>query len=112
MKFSYEGIGAWSATFACDDAEEGQVVKLSAADTAAPCASADAFCGVCISKRGAVCAVQLGGLAQVTYSGTAPAVGQAVLTADGKGGVCTAQSGQTCWVISVDAAAGTCVIKL
>ena len=112
MKFSYEGIGAWNATFACDGAEEGQVVKLSASDTAAPCDSADAFCGVCISVRGDVCAVQLGGLVQVAYSGAAPGVGETTLTADGEGGVCAAENGQTCLVVSVDTAAGTCVIRL
>ena len=59
------------------------------------------------------CAVQLGGLAEVKFSGTtAPVAGWATLTADGKGGVCTAQSGQTCLVAAVDETAGTCVIKL
>ena len=46
MKVSYEGIGAWSATFETADAREGQVVKLSAPRTVSPCAAGDAFCGV------------------------------------------------------------------
>ena len=39
MKVSYEGIGAWSATFETADAREGQVVKLSAPRTVSPCAA-------------------------------------------------------------------------
>ena len=114
MKLSYEGIGAWCATFEVDPetVAEGQVVKIGASNTAAACSAADKFCGVVRSLRAGVCAVQLGGLAEVKFSGTAPAAGWATLTADGKGGVCTAESGQTCLVAAVDETAGTCVIKL
>ena len=69
MKVSYEGIGAWSATFETADAREGQVVKLSAPRTVSPCAAGDAFCGVAGPVRGGVCGVQLGGLAEVSYTG-------------------------------------------
>ena len=30
MKLSYEGIGQWAATFACDDLAEGELVRLNA----------------------------------------------------------------------------------
>ena len=33
MKLSYEGIGQWAATFACDDLAEGELVKVSANGT-------------------------------------------------------------------------------
>ena len=113
MKLSYEGIGAWSATFTTADAVEGQVVKMSASGAVAKCSGGDGFCGVAGAVRGTVCGVQLGGLVEVSYSGdTAPAVGMAVLIADGSGGVCTAESGQSYLVVSVDEAAGKCVIKL
>ena len=92
MKVSYEGIGAWSATLETADAREGQVVKLSAPRTVSPCAA--------------------GGLAEVSYTGTAPGVGNIGLTADGSGGVCAAESGAEYWVLAVDESAGRCVIKL
>ena len=60
MKVSYEGIGAWSATFETADAREGQVVKLSAPRTVSPCAAGDAFCGVAGPVRGGVCAAESG----------------------------------------------------
>ena len=58
-------------------------------------------------------AVQLFGLAQVSYSGTAPAVGWATLAGDGKGAVKTVTSGGVkLLVLSVDTAAKTAVIRL
>lgn len=130
MNISFEGIGAWSATFANGGVTEGQVVKLSAAGTAAACAAGDAFCGVAGAVRGDVCGVQMGGLVQVKYSGdTVPAVGYTSLTADGLGGVCvpaaptntqTAENAETAaadadryyLVVDVNTADATCVIKL
>ena len=45
MKVSYEGIGQWAATFACDQAHEGEVVKITGSGTVGPCAAGDSFCG-------------------------------------------------------------------
>ena len=112
MKLSYEGIGAWSATFATETAVAGQVVKMSGTETVAACADGEAFCGVARNVRNGVCAVQLGGLTEVAYSGGAPAVGQATLVANGQGGVRTNASGQSVLVIAVDEGAEKCVIKL
>lgn len=112
MKHSYEGIGAWSATFTTENAGEGQVVKLSGSGAVAACSAGDAFCGVAEAVRGAYCGVQMGGLARVGYTGTAPTVGLNKLTADGNGGVCTAAAGAEYLVVAVDEAAGSCVIKL
>lgn len=128
MNISFEGIGAWCATFLHGGVTEGQVVKLTAAGTVGACAGGDAFCGVAGAVRGDVCAVQLGGLARVKYSGeTAPAVGYTRLAADGSGGVCISAAGATAQaeesagaadtgaaylVVDVDAADSTCVIKL
>ncbi len=78
MSISYEGIGAWCATFAAGTgAEEGKVVKVSANGTVSKCAANDGFCGVvaAMGRDGKACSVQLGGLVRVPYSGeTAPAV--------------------------------------
>lgn len=49
MKLSYEGIGQWAATFACDDLAEGELVKVSANGTVAACAAGDDFCGMVLS---------------------------------------------------------------
>ena len=47
MSISYEGIGAWCATFAAGTgAEEGKVVKVSANGTVSKCAANAGFCGV------------------------------------------------------------------
>ena len=50
MKLSYEGIGQWAATFACDDLAEGELVKVSANGTVAACAAGDGFL-----RHGAFC---------------------------------------------------------
>ena len=92
-------------------------MKVSANGTVAKCTAGNGFCGVvrAIAHDGKACTVQLGGLAEVKYSGTAPAVGYAELVADGTGGVSKPgdnQSGSAYLVLSVDSAAGKAVIKL
>ena len=49
MNVSYEGIGQWAATFACDGVSAGQVVKVSGNGTVAKCADNDGFEGVVLS---------------------------------------------------------------
>ena len=118
MSISYQGIGEWCAAFHCGaNVSEGMVVKAGAAGTAAKCSAQDGFCGVvrAVAHDRKACSVQLGGLAEVKYSGTAPAVGYAELVADGTGGVSKPgdnQSGSAYLVLSVDSAAGKAVIKL
>ena len=93
MQNSYEGIGQWAATFACGDIAEGQVVKISGSGEVAACADGDKFCGVATSvgRDGKACAVAMGGMVSVTYTGTAPALGWTALAADGNGGVKAAE---------------------
>ena len=117
MSISYEGIGEWCATFVCGAVSEGDIVKVSTNRTVGKCTAGDGFCGVvrAVAHDGKACTVQLGGLASVKYSGTAPAVGYAELVADGSGGVSKPgenQSGSSYLVLSVDSAAGKAVIKL
>ena len=75
MSISYEGIGEWCATFVCGAVSEGDIVKVSANGTVGKCTAGDGFCGVvrAVAHDGKACTVQLGGLASVKYSGTAPA---------------------------------------
>lgn len=114
MNISFEDIGMWCATCACDGVSEGAVVKLSAGGTVKACDAGEAFCGVvrCVEHDGAACSVQLGGLVKVSYSGAAPAVGFAKLSADGTGGVKIDEGGRELLVMDVDTGKRTVVIKL
>lgn len=114
MKLSYDSIGQWCATFACADVTENTVVKLSANGTVAACADGDAFCGtVCsVSHEGDACSVALGGMITVPYTGTAPAVGYAGLSADGTGGVKADSAGRSRLVADVNEADKTVTFVL
>ena len=47
MKISFEGIGQWSATFACrGEVAEGQMVKVCGGGEVSACAAGDKFCGI------------------------------------------------------------------
>ena len=107
---SFEGIGQWSATFACADVQEGQVVKISGSGEVGKCAGGEGFCGVVntVSRDGEACGVVLGGMVSVPYSGSAPAPGYTGLSADGAGGVRVDGSGRKHWVAAVDES-GKCV---
>ena len=111
MNLSYEGIGQWAATFACGDVQEGQVVKISAGDTVAPCGAGDGFCGVVLSKArdGGACSVALGGMVTVPCT-SAPAVGWAKLSADGSGGVKADESGREYLVVRAESKTVTFVL--
>ena len=49
MNISYEGIGQWAATFACDHLAEGELVKISANGTVSTCSDGESFCGMVLS---------------------------------------------------------------
>lgn len=116
MNVSYEGIGQWAATFACDGVTKGHVVKISGSGTVAKCAVAGSFDGVVLSvaRDGKACSVAMGGMVTVSYSGdTAPAAGWNSLTADGSGGVTVASTGGKSYLaVDVDTTAGTMTIVL
>ena len=105
MKLSYEGIGQWAATFACDDLAEGELVG-------------DDFCGMVLSvgRGGDACAVALGGMVTAGYTvpaeGAAPALGWSGLSADGEGGVQADADGSTYLVVDVDTTAKTVTFVL
>jgi hypothetical protein len=116
MSISYEGIGQWAATFeAAAGVAAGKVVKVSANGKVAACAAGEDFCGVALSlsRGGDACAVQLGGMAVVSYSGTMPGVGFKTLAADGSGGVKTVTTGGRSFLVaSVDLSTRTVSIVL
>ena len=91
--FSFEDIGAVVATFQVSgEVKGGQVVKVSASRTVAPCTAGDKFCGVALEPRAGGAAVQVKGFVTVSCTGTLTP-GWALLAADGKGGVQTAAAG-------------------
>ena len=101
----------------CGAVSEGDIVKVSANGHGGQVHGGHGFCGVvrAVAHDGKACTVQLGGLASVKYSGTAPAVGFSELVADGSGGVSKPgenQNGSSYLVLSVDSAANKAVIKL
>lgn len=116
MSISYGGIGAWCATFACENMSEGALVKVSASGKVEACAENDDFCGavLAVSRDGKSCTVQLSGLVTVPYSGeTVPALGYAALAADGAGGVkAVTTGGHSHLVLEQDTDAGTVTIML
>ena len=112
MNVSFNGIGDALVTFLTSNATRGSVVKVSAAGTVALCSAGDAFDGVAVFVDGGYAGVRLGGFVTVKYSGTAPAVGRAILVADGSAGVKTAESGGTYLVVDRDTTAKTVTIKL
>ena len=115
MKISFEGIGQWAATFACgNDVAEGQVVKISGNGAVGTCAAGDGFCGVAaaVGSDKAACAVVMGGMVTVPYSGSEPALGWSGLSADGAGGVKADTAGQKYVVADVDATGKTVTFAL
>ena len=114
MKVSFEGIGQWSATFACGDVQQGQVVKISGSGQVDQCADGDAFCGVVstVGRDGAACGVVLGGMVTVPCTGSVPAPGWSGLSADGNGGVKVNSSGRQYLVAAVDESAKTVTFVL
>ena len=118
MKLSYEGIGQWAATFACEDAVEGELVKISANSTVAACTAGDDFCGMVlsVSRGGDACTVALGGMVTAGYTvpdqGAAPALGWSGLSADGEGGVQADADGSGHLVEDVDTTAKTVTFVL
>ena len=115
MKISYEGIGQWAATFACSEVACGQVVKISDNGTVSACSEGDAFGGVVLSvgRDEAACAVALGGMQTVSYSGDDdPTVGWCGLSADGSGGVAADEDGRTYLVVAVNTTESTVTFVL
>ena len=114
MNVSFEGIGQWCATFTCKgEMADGQMVKVSGNGEVEACTAGDAFCGkvAAMSRDGKACAVALGGMVCASYTGTAPVVGWANLSADGNGGVKAAE-GREYMVVDVDEVGKTVTFAL
>lgn len=107
MKVSFDGIGDSLITFMNDGVKKGEVCKVSASGTVAPCAAGNDMDGMVIFAEGEYAGVRMHGFVTAAYTGTAPAVGRAILVANGTGGVKTADSGEKYIVVDKDTAAKT-----
>ena len=110
MKVSFGGIGESVATFynsEFEGAAAGDFVKLSGNGEVAACANGNAVCGLCISADDNFAAVQIGGFVKAVYSGAAPALGYAKLSAAGGNVVKADLSGRDYLVIEFDTSAKT-----
>lgn len=115
MEICFEGVGQVAATFKADGGEvrPGMAVSLTGYGTVGPGADGDALCGVVLGGvRGGAAAVQIGGVAQVGYSGAVPKAGWQELACDGQGGVKTAEGGLKCLVLAADEGEKSVVVKL
>lgn len=115
MDICFEGIGQVAATFEVDGEglRPGMAVVLTGNGTVGLGADGGMPCGVVLGGvRGSAAAVQIGGVAKVGYTGTAPAVGWQGLACDGKGCVKAAAGGLKCLVLAVDTDGKTAVVKL
>lgn len=92
METAMNGYAENTATFRCETKLlPGTPVMVTDSGTVA--AAGGTFCGVALSWRDGFAAVQLAGYVSLPYSGTKPAVGYQVLTADADGKVKAAASG-------------------
>jgi len=111
MSISFGGIGEYAATFynnSIAPAAAGKTAKISGNGEVSACSDNDAFAGVCVSAGAEFAAVQLRGFVKLHYSGTAPSLGYAKLSADTDGGVkADAAGGREYLVVEVDASAST-----
>lgn len=112
MKVAFEEIGRIGASFAAESGEAGQVCKMAANGTVAPCADGENFIGVMEGLRKGICGVQIHGFAELDYTGTAPGLGYAKLAANGSGGVKVSTAGREYLVVSVDETAKKAIVEL
>lgn len=111
-KVSFEAIGQVAATFyAADGVKAGQVVKLSADSTVAPCAEGEKFVGVAVTDAKDGCAgVQVAGFAVIPCADETVKAGYVSLAADGNGGVKKADGAE--YLVAAVNGDGTVTIKM
>ena len=108
MNIASKGFAEQALSMQCaSDIAAGTPVKLTDNYTVAAASANDAFCGVVLSCRDKLCAVQLKGSVTLPYSGTAPTVGAGILAAAADGKVKAAESGTNVLILAVDTTAGT-----
>ncbi len=82
MSISFKGFNEQVLTFRTQGKiEKGSLVKIVESATVTPCTSGDDFIGIAVHVHGDIAAVQVGGYASLPYSGNAPALGKAAISA-------------------------------
>lgn len=114
MEISFEGIGQVIASFQAEsEVQPGMAVAVTGNGTVGLGTAGDPICGKVIGVRGGMAAVQISGMTQLDYSGTAPALGGDCLTVDGSGKVKQdTEHAANCRIVSVNTADNTVVIML
>ncbi len=110
MKVAFDGIGENMVTFEANGVKAGDLVKVSAQGTVAPCAaSGDVPLGLARGVREGLCGVQTQGYMRAPCaSGVTVGFGLFACGADGK--LAKGTSGRPGFVLDVDSAAGVCGI--
>ena len=104
MKVCFHGFQENVASFEVSGTvSKGDPVKVSANGTVAACAAGDKFCGIALSVRDGIAAVQLAGYVRVPVSGAVSA-GYQTHAAAGEGAVKAAETGRELLVIDADSA--------
>lgn len=114
MNISLDSFHSQKATFLADSLTKvGCPVTMKENLKVTSAATGGAFCGFCTDIRDGYATVRISGYCTAKYSGTAPAVGYALLAADGEGGVKTVTTGgRSLLVTNVDTTAKTVGIIL
>ena len=112
MAVDFKGYDERIVTFnaATASVSADKIVRISAKNTVALANGGEAFVGVVKSRSGSTAAVQIGGYTELTYSGSAPALGRGYLVASGMTSVMTAPTvgqGAPVIIVSVDTATST-----
>lgn len=109
MKVSFDGLGEKMFTFEAQEGmQDGMMVKLAAAGTAAPCSAAgDVPLGVARQARGGICGVQTEGYMKLPCT-SAMTAGFGLLSSDKDGKLVKGESGRPGFVVDADSAAGAC----
>lgn len=112
MSIKFNGYGEGVLTFTCaSGVTAGSLVKMTDNGKVAVCSAGDKFIGVCLSVRGDIAAVQVGGYTELPFTGSGIAVGYCTLAADADGAVKSAQTGREYLVIEVGASAVGFILK-
>lgn len=114
MNISLDSFHSKQATFLADSlAKPGIPAVMKENFTVTAAGTGRPFCGFFTDVRGGYATVRLSGYCTAKYSGTAPAVGYALLASDGEGGVKTVTTGgRSLLVTNVDTTAKTVGIIL
>lgn len=114
MEISFEGIGQVYATFEAEPGvEPGMAVAMTGNGKVGLGEAGATLCGVALTVKNGMAAVQVEGMAKVACSGTVPQVGVNDLACDGSGGVSVVtEGGSGHLAVWVEPDGGAAVIKL